>query len=117
MEDLSSQTVETKATMTSKPLASLYLNRYTHLLAAHPLRTKAITTASLCFFQEVKKHPTLFCVTVLKLSQVLGSNIAHTPVKKPAHNAPVLLQLLARARVDLRAVKVCVNTTASILYQ
>ncbi|KAJ7492751.1 hypothetical protein FB451DRAFT_1219478 [Mycena latifolia] len=66
------------------PLLASYLQQ----LATHPLRTKAITTATLCFLQEV-----------------LGSNIAKMPVKKPAYNAPVLLQLLARAHVDLRAVK------------
>ncbi|KAJ6604518.1 hypothetical protein DFH09DRAFT_1018681 [Mycena vulgaris] len=66
------------------PLLASYLQQ----LATHPLRTKAVTTATLCFLQEV-----------------LGSNIAKMPVKKPAHNAPVVLQLLARAHVDVRAVK------------
>ncbi|KAJ7487456.1 hypothetical protein B0H11DRAFT_1091551 [Mycena galericulata] len=66
------------------PLLASYLQQ----LAIHPLRTKAVTNATLCFLQEV-----------------LGSHIAHMPVKKPAPNAPVLLHLLARAHVDTRAVK------------
>ncbi|KAJ7103665.1 hypothetical protein B0H15DRAFT_227933 [Mycena belliarum] len=66
------------------PLLASYLLQ----LSTHPLRTKAVTTATLCFLQEV-----------------LGSNIAKMPVKKPASSAPVLLHLLARAHVDLRAVK------------
>ncbi|KAJ7900203.1 hypothetical protein B0H14DRAFT_2672710 [Mycena olivaceomarginata] len=75
--------------MTSKPhpLLASYLQQ----LAVHPLRTKAITTASLCFLQEV-----------------LGSNIAKMPVKKPARDAPVLVHLLARSHVDMRAVKMAI---------
>jgi len=71
----------------SKPLLAAYLQQ----LALHPLRTKAITTGTLCFLQEV-----------------LGSNIAHMPVKKPAPNAPLLLQLLARSHIDMRAVKMAI---------
>ncbi|KAJ7225653.1 hypothetical protein GGX14DRAFT_640124 [Mycena pura] len=66
------------------PLLLSYLQQ----LAAHPLRTKAVTVATLCFLQEI-----------------LGSNIARVPVKKPSPGAPLLFQLLARAHVDLRAVK------------
>ncbi|KAJ7706315.1 hypothetical protein B0H17DRAFT_919255 [Mycena rosella] len=66
------------------PLLASYLLQ----LSTHPLRTKALTTGTLCFLQEV-----------------LGSNIAKMPVQKPASSAPVLLHLLARAHVDLRAVK------------
>jgi len=66
------------------PLLASYLQQ----IALHPLRTKAFTNATLCFLQEV-----------------LGSHIAHMPVKKPAPDAPVLLHLLARAHVDMRAVK------------
>ncbi|KAJ7357227.1 hypothetical protein DFH08DRAFT_851374 [Mycena albidolilacea] len=75
--------------MTSKPhpLLASYLQQ----LAVHPLRTKAITTASLCFLQEV-----------------LGSNIAKMPVKRPARDAPVLVHLLARSHVDMRAVKMAI---------
>ncbi|KAJ6509403.1 hypothetical protein C8R47DRAFT_1098570 [Mycena vitilis] len=69
------------------PLLASYLQQ----LAIHPLRTKAITTATLCFMQEV-----------------LGSHIAHMPVKKPAPDAPVLLHLLARSHIDLRAVKMAI---------
>ncbi|KAJ6621601.1 hypothetical protein B0H10DRAFT_2016599 [Mycena sp. CBHHK59/15] len=66
------------------PLLAKYLTQ----LAAHPLRTKAITTGTLCFLQEV-----------------LGSNIAHMPVKKPANDAPLLVHLMARSHVDIRALK------------
>ncbi|KAJ7169749.1 hypothetical protein C8R46DRAFT_1175934 [Mycena filopes] len=68
----------------NKPLLAAYLQQ----LALHPLRTKAITTGTLCFLQEV-----------------LGSNIAHMPAKKLSPNAPLFLQLLSRSHVDMRAVK------------
>jgi peroxisomal membrane protein 2 len=42
----------------------------------------------LCFFQEV-----------------LGSNIARLPAKRPSKDDPSILQLLARAHIDLKAVK------------
>ncbi|KAF8634459.1 hypothetical protein AX15_000902 [Amanita polypyramis BW_CC] len=64
------------------------LQRYLTQLALHPLRTKALTTAVLCFLQEV-----------------LGSNLAGIPVRKPAYNAPFITQLLARAHVNSKAVK------------
>ncbi|KAJ7092587.1 hypothetical protein C8R44DRAFT_816069 [Mycena epipterygia] len=64
------------------------LTRYLQQLATHPLRTKAITTGTLCFLQEV-----------------IGSNIAKMPVKKPAKNSSVLLHLLARMHIDIKAFK------------
>ncbi|KAJ7293445.1 hypothetical protein C8J57DRAFT_1444659 [Mycena rebaudengoi] len=73
----------------SKP--NTLLAKYLAQLALHPLRTKSATTATLCFLQEV-----------------LGSNIAHMPVKKPARDAPIILHLLARAHVDTRALKMAV---------
>ncbi|KAF7339582.1 Peroxisomal membrane protein PMP22 [Mycena sanguinolenta] len=39
---------------------------------------------------------------------VLGSNIARVPVKRPAPDAPILLQLLARSHIDMRAVKMAI---------
>ncbi|KAF8213185.1 hypothetical protein K438DRAFT_1915362 [Mycena galopus ATCC 62051] len=75
--------------MSSKPHP--LLTSYLQQLAAHPLRTKAVTTAALCFLQEV-----------------LGSNIAKVPVKRPAPSAPLLLQLLARSHIDMRAVKMAI---------
>ncbi|KAK7064335.1 mitochondrial carrier domain-containing protein [Favolaschia claudopus] len=54
-------------------------------LAVHPLRTKAITTATLCFLQEVL-----------------------TPPFPKYPDAPVLLHLLARSHVDLRALKMAI---------
>ncbi|KAJ6519688.1 hypothetical protein C8R45DRAFT_952382 [Mycena sanguinolenta] len=75
--------------MASKPHPLLV--SYLQQLAAHPLRTKAITTGTLCFLQEV-----------------LGSNIARVPAKRPAPDAPVLLQLLARSHIDMRAVKMAI---------
>ncbi|KAJ7932535.1 hypothetical protein B0H13DRAFT_2227701 [Mycena leptocephala] len=64
------------------PLLANYLQQ----LALHPLRTKAITPQR----------------------YVLGSNIAHMPVKKPARDAPALIHLLARSHIDLRAVKMAI---------
>ncbi|KAF9015516.1 hypothetical protein BDQ17DRAFT_1341210 [Cyathus striatus] len=64
------------------------LVKYLAQLALHPLRTKAVTSGILCFLQEV-----------------LGSNLSHSPVKRPSSDAPIIAHLLARARVDLKALK------------
>ncbi|KAK7468751.1 hypothetical protein VKT23_003253 [Stygiomarasmius scandens] len=64
------------------------LAKYLAELAAHPLRTKAITTGTLCFLQEV-----------------LGSNLAGIPVKRPAKNAPFFYHALAQAHIDAKAFK------------
>ncbi|KAJ7630804.1 hypothetical protein FB45DRAFT_916601 [Roridomyces roridus] len=72
--------------MSSKP--STLLASYLAELNSHPLRTKAITNATLCFLQEV-----------------LGSHIARVPAKRPSPNAPILMQFLARSHVDSRAFK------------
>jgi len=73
-----------QATKGTHPLLLKYLNQ----LATHPLRTKAITTATLCFLQEV-----------------LGSNLAGVPVKRPSKDASWLLHVLARSHVDVKALK------------
>ncbi|KAI0307706.1 hypothetical protein B0F90DRAFT_49129 [Multifurca ochricompacta] len=70
--------------VTKNPLFLAYLNQ----LSAHPLRTKALTTGTLCFLQEV-----------------LGSHLANLPVQKPAKDAPFYSRVLTRAKVDSRAVK------------
>ncbi|GLB36018.1 putative peroxisomal membrane protein PXMP2 4 family protein [Lyophyllum shimeji] len=64
------------------------LLRYLAELSSHPLRTKAITTATLCFLQEV-----------------LGSTIAGFPVQRPPKDAPSILHILAALNVDLKALK------------
>lgn len=64
------------------------LAAYTTQLAAHPLRTKALTAATLSFIQEV-----------------LASYIAHAPPQRPPKSAPRLLHALADARIDARALK------------
>ncbi|KAH9984174.1 hypothetical protein BJV77DRAFT_1039189 [Russula vinacea] len=66
------------------PLLHVYLAQ----LAEHPLRTKALTSGTLCFLQEV-----------------LGSHLAGVPVRQPA-DAPLYSHVLARAKVSTRAVKV-----------
>lgn len=66
------------------------LVKYLAQLAAHPLRTKAITTGTLCFLQEV-----------------LGSNIAGTPVRVSKDASP-LARLLASAHVDAKALKMAI---------
>ncbi|KAI0051659.1 hypothetical protein FA95DRAFT_1511599 [Auriscalpium vulgare] len=66
------------------PLLAAYLVQ----LAANPLRTKALTTGTLCFLQEV-----------------LASHLAGLPVRAPPKSAPAYSQLLARAHVDARAIK------------
>ncbi|KAF8640634.1 hypothetical protein AX17_000291 [Amanita inopinata Kibby_2008] len=72
------------ATKTTHPLLQKYLAQ----LALNPLRTKALTTAFLCFLQEV-----------------LGSSLAGVPVHKPTHNASVVTQILSRAHVNTKALK------------
>jgi len=74
-----------------KPAINPLLAKYLAQLATHPLRTKAITSATLCFLQEV-----------------LGSNLAGVPVKKPAKDAPVIAHVLARGHIDLKALKMAV---------
>ncbi|KAF8273912.1 hypothetical protein EI94DRAFT_1676084 [Lactarius quietus] len=71
-----------------KPLKNRLLLAYLAQLSAHPLRTKALTTGTLCFLQEV-----------------LGSHLADAPVPQPAKDAPFFIHALARAKVDTRAIK------------
>jgi len=66
------------------------LVKYLAQLALHPLRTKAVTTGTLCFLQEV-----------------LGSNISGTPVKV-SKGAPPLVRLLGNAHIDARALKMAI---------
>ncbi|KAL0951382.1 hypothetical protein HGRIS_008080 [Hohenbuehelia grisea] len=75
------------ATRTMHPLLAKYLTE----LAAHPLRTKAITTGILCFLQEV-----------------LASNLAGVPPKKASKDAPFISQVLARAHIDSKALKMAI---------
>jgi len=72
----------------SKPSRNPILLAYLAQLSQHPLRTKALTTGTLCFLQEV-----------------LGSHLARVPPQKPAKDAPGFIHLLARAKVDVRAAK------------
>ncbi|KAF4605080.1 hypothetical protein EYR40_003863 [Pleurotus pulmonarius] len=67
------------------------LAKYLAQLAAHPLRTKAITTGSLCFLQEV-----------------IGSNIAKTPIQRPPKGASTLAYLLAQSHIDAKALKMAI---------
>jgi len=66
------------------PILLAYLSQ----LSQHPLRTKALTTGTLCFLQEV-----------------VGSHLARVPVRPAPKNAPAYSHLLARAKVDARAGK------------
>lgn len=49
------------------------------------------STATLCFLQEV-----------------LGSNLAHLPVKRPSKDTPFLFHALANVHVDIKAVKMAI---------
>jgi len=64
------------------------LQKYLAELALHPLRTKALTAAVLCFLQEI-----------------VGSHLAGVPVRKPAQNAPFIGHLLARGHIKVKAAK------------
>ncbi|KAE9408237.1 hypothetical protein BT96DRAFT_849923 [Gymnopus androsaceus JB14] len=67
------------------------LAKYLASLATHPLRTKAITTALLCFLQEV-----------------LGSNLAGVPAKRVPKDYPFLFKLLASSHIDTKALKMAI---------
>ncbi|KAJ3782071.1 hypothetical protein GGU10DRAFT_364747 [Lentinula aff. detonsa] len=67
------------------------LARYLSALASHPLRTKALTTALLCFLQEI-----------------LGSNLAGLPAKKVPKDSPSIYKFLANAHIDARAIKMAI---------
>jgi peroxisomal membrane protein 2 len=69
------------------PLLAKYLSN----LSTHPLQTKAITTALLCFLQEV-----------------LGSNLAGVPAKKVPKDYPFFYKMLMKAHIDTRALKMAV---------
>ncbi|KAG6911540.1 hypothetical protein DXG01_011842 [Tephrocybe rancida] len=77
----------TRASKATHPLLLKYLGE----LAANPLRTKAITTGTLCFLQEV-----------------LGSTLAGVPVKRPAKNAPSVVHALAALNIDSKALKMAI---------
>ncbi|KAI0639807.1 hypothetical protein C8Q77DRAFT_87269 [Trametes polyzona] len=66
------------------PLLAAYLRN----LSTHPLRTKAITTAVLQFFQEI-----------------LASHLAGAPPPRVSRDAPFLVHVLARAQVSSKAFK------------
>jgi len=66
------------------------LVKYLAQLANHPLRTKAITTGTLCFVQEI-----------------LGSNLSGTPTKVSKDASP-LVRALAWAHVDAKALKMAI---------
>jgi len=67
------------------------LVKYLAQLVQHPLRTKAITTATFSFLQEV-----------------LGSHFAGVPPPKLPRDAPFLAALLSRGHVNTRAVKMAI---------
>jgi len=64
------------------------LARYLLQLATHPLRTKAATSGTLSFLQEI-----------------LGSNLAGVPIIRPSKDASVIAHILAAARIDSKSVK------------
>ncbi|KAJ3516467.1 hypothetical protein NLJ89_g1110 [Agrocybe chaxingu] len=64
------------------------LVKYLAQLTLHPLRTKALTTATLCFLQEV-----------------LGSNRPLGPQPKVSKGASPLVRTLGTVHVDLKALK------------
>ncbi|KAG0696033.1 hypothetical protein DFH29DRAFT_241250 [Suillus ampliporus] len=66
------------------PLLAQYLRQ----LATHPLRTKAITSSTFLFLQEV-----------------IGSNVVRLPLSRISKDAAPLTKALARARIDSKAIK------------
>jgi len=69
---------------TTHPLLAAYLAE----LAGHPLRTKAVTSAILCFFQET-----------------LASHLAGVPIQRPPKDAPTIAHALAKAKIDSKTLK------------
>ncbi|KAH7928487.1 hypothetical protein BV22DRAFT_1058685 [Leucogyrophana mollusca] len=72
---------------TKAPLHPL-LAQYLAQLAANPLRTKAMTSATFSFMQEV-----------------IGSNVAGIPPPKVSKDASSVSRALAKARIDSKALK------------
>ncbi|THG98384.1 hypothetical protein EW026_g3803 [Hermanssonia centrifuga] len=68
----------------TSPLLASYLAQ----LAVHPLRTKSITLGTLQFLQEI-----------------LASHLAGVPPKRVPKDAPMYQHLLARAKIDSKAIK------------
>ncbi|KAF8807723.1 hypothetical protein BYT27DRAFT_6585547 [Phlegmacium glaucopus] len=66
------------------------LHKYLTQLSLHPLRTKAITTAILCFLQEV-----------------LGSNLSGTPANV-SKNASAMVRSLQSVHLNTKAVKMAI---------
>ena len=55
--------------------------------------------------ETLRPYRTLLKGTLCFLQEVLGSHLASVPVRKPAKDAPVYSHVLARAKVDARALK------------
>jgi len=68
--------------------ANPLLAKYLLLLATHPLRTKAVTSGTLLFLQEI-----------------LGSNIAGVPIARPSKDASAITRILAAARIDSKSLQ------------
>jgi peroxisomal membrane protein 2 len=96
----------------SKTSRSPLLLAYLAQLSQHPLRTKALTTGESCcpvaFRCAPPSHHSFPLGTLCFLQEVLGSHLANVPVRYPAKDAPFYSHVLARAKVDARAVKMAV---------
>lgn len=81
-------TTTMKTTIPHRPKMHPLLAQYILQLAIYPLRTKALTSATLSFLQEV-----------------IGSHIAGVPPSATSKNATLLTTALASLHVDARAFK------------
>lgn len=91
--------------MKTNPLLTTYLRQ----LSTHPLRTKAVT-AGIPFHNSPKiiigLNESLFSLGILCFVQeILGSHLAGTPTQRPPKEAPDVIHLLARAKIDTKALK------------
>ncbi|EGO05172.1 hypothetical protein SERLA73DRAFT_174137 [Serpula lacrymans var. lacrymans S7.3] len=71
-----------------KPVVHPLLAQYLVQLATNPLRTKALTSATFSFLQEV-----------------IGSNVAGVPIRRPSKDASALSNVLAQAHINSKAIK------------
>jgi peroxisomal membrane protein 2 len=60
-------------------------------------------SAQLCHFQCILIS--ILLGTLSFLQEIIGSNVAGIPVQRPSKNAPFLLHVLARAHINLKALK------------
>jgi peroxisomal membrane protein 2 len=89
------------ATKSINPLLAKYLAQ----LQTHPLRTKALTSGAPSTTVTQALALNLPQAALSFFQEILGSQLAGVPVKKPPKDAHPVFHVLARAHVDTKALK------------